>query len=287
MKEDGGPRVSTSTHGSTQRRFSMRLVPRLLLTLLAIVIFTPLLAFPMIIVGLFPKGGGATFRMAVWWCSVVYRAMGLSFSVEGRERVVPGASYIVTPNHQGNADILALITVLPVRFRWVIKKELLRIPLFGWALGKTGAISLDRSDPTKAVRALKGASSKLKDGWSVLIYPEGTRSKNPHLQPFKKGPFMLAVQTGIPILPVVCNGAFHVLPRKTCVFIPGHIKVTIGNSIATEGLGVEDVPELMERTRQEMLKYLEPDYNPFEGKWSRLGYPSAHMSAGCSGNASD
>ena len=247
---------------------------------LVVAILTPILAFPIMLLGLFPGSAGATYRMARCWCSVLYKAMGLTLSIEGAEKITPGASYIITPNHQGNADILALIVTLPLRFRWVIKKELLRIPVFGWALGRTGAIALDRSDPTKAVKALKGASSKLKEGWSVLIYPEGTRSPDPELQRFKKGAFMLAMQTGIPILPVTCNGAFHILPRKTILFIPGHIKVCVGDPISTKGLSVEHVPELMQKTREQILRNLDPDYNPFDEKWSRLSYPRAIAEAG-------
>lgn len=266
METRPDPQVISSADRKTGKRFSVRLLPRLILTSIVIAIATPILATPMIVVGLLPHSGGITYRMASWWCWAVGRAMGLTFSVEGADKIVPGTSYIITPNHQGNADILVLIRTLPVRFRWVIKKQLLSIPLFGWALGCTGAISLDRSNPTKAVNALKGASSKLKGGWSILIYPEGTRSSDPNLQPLKKGAFMLAVQTGIPLLPVTCNGAFHVLPKKTVLFIPGHITVKIGDPISTEGLTVEEVPELMRQTREEILKHLDPDYNPFNEK---------------------
>lgn len=247
---------------------------------IVIAIFTPIMAFPIMLVSLFPRSAGATYCLARCWCSVLYRVMGLTLSIEGAEKITPGASYIITPNHQGNADILALIVTLPLRFRWVIKKELLRIPVFGWALGRTGAIPLDRSDPTKAVKALKGASSKLKGGWSVLIYPEGTRGSDPELQRFKKGAFMLAAQTGIPILPVTCNGVFHILPRKTILFIPGHIKVCVGDPISTDGITVDDVPELMRKTREQILRNLDPDYNPFDEKWSRLTYPGAVAEAG-------
>ena len=190
--------------------------------------------------------------------------MGLTCSIYGADKIVPGTSYIMTPNHQGNADILALVTTLPPRFRWVIKRELLKIPMFGWALGATGAISLNRSDRQQSVRSLRDGVSKLAGGWSVLIYPEGTRTSDGNLQPFKKGAFMMAVQTGIPILPVTCNGAFKVLPKKTIVFHPGHVTLTVGDPIATEGLTEEDVPELMEKTRAAISKNLDPDYNPFQ-----------------------
>jgi 1-acyl-sn-glycerol-3-phosphate acyltransferase len=195
---------------------------------------------------------------------MVSRSMGLTCSVHGADKILPGTSYIITPNHQGNADILALVTTLPPRFRWVIKRELLKIPMFGWALGATGAISLNRSDRQQSVRSLKDGASKLAGGWSVLIYPEGTRTSDGNLQPFKKGAFMMAVQTGIPILPVTCNGAFQVLPKKTIVFRPGHVTLTVGDPIATEGLTETDLPELMEKTRAAISKNFDPDYNPFQ-----------------------
>jgi 1-acyl-sn-glycerol-3-phosphate acyltransferase len=198
------------------------------------------------------------------WARGVAKCMGLSFSAYGVEKITPGTSYIVTPNHQGNADILALVLTLPIRFRWVIKKELLKIPLFGQALGCTGAISLDRSDRLKAVQSLQEGAEKLKGGWSVLIYPEGTRSSDENLQPLKKGAFMMAVQNDIPILPVTCNGAFRVLPKKTIVFRPGHIEVRVGDPIETKGLCEQDVPALMDMTRSEILKNLNTDYDPFE-----------------------
>jgi 1-acyl-sn-glycerol-3-phosphate acyltransferase len=240
----------------------VRILPRLILTALGLVLDTLVFAPPLILLSLFTSGGPA-YRIMRWWAFVLSKLMGLSFSIHGAEKIVPGASYIVTPNHQSNADILALVLVLPVRFRWVIKRSLLRIPLFGWALGGTGAIAIDRSNRQQSVESLRRASEQLKGGWSVLIYPEGTRTSDGQLLPFKKGAFMMAVQTGIPILPVTNNGAFKVLPRNSVWFRPGHITVTIGDPIVTEGLSEKDVPALMDRTRAEISKALDPNYDPF------------------------
>ncbi len=208
-------------------------------------------------------GGRLAFVGVRIWAWMVAKSMGLTFSCQGAEKVAPGTSYIVTPNHQSNSDILALVRMLPLEFRWVVKRELLKIPLFGWALARTGAIALNRADRAQSISSLQRAQSKLQGGWSVLIYPEGTRSPDGNIQEFKKGAFMMAVQTGIPILPVTCNGAFKVLPRDTIALRPGHITVTIGEPIDTTGLTVEGVPQLMEKTRQEMSKHLDPDYDPF------------------------
>ncbi len=244
----------------------VRILPRLILTALGIALDTLVFAPPLILLSLFTSGGPA-YRIERWWAFVVSKLMGLSYSVHGAEKVTPGASYIVTPNHQSNADIVALVLALPLRFRWVIKKSLLRIPLFGWGLARTGAIAIDRSNRRQSIESLRRASEKLRGGWSVLIYPEGTRTPDGNLLPFKKGAFMMAVQTGIPILPVTNNGAFKVLPRNSVWFRPGHITVTIGDPIVTEGLTEEDVPELMERTRVEISKSLDPSYDPFGKKF--------------------
>jgi 1-acyl-sn-glycerol-3-phosphate acyltransferase len=187
----------------------------------------------------------------------------VSASLEGGEKAVPGKSYIVTPNHQSHSDILALLLTLPVRFRWVVKKELLRIPFFGWALAATGAVSIDRSKKQEALKRLNEGQSKLADGWSVLIYPEGTRSPDGNLQPLRKGAFLMAVNTGVPILPVTVNGAHKVIPKKTLNVTPGHVTVTIGDPIETEGLTEDDVQALSDKTRDAILKNFNPDYDPF------------------------
>jgi 1-acyl-sn-glycerol-3-phosphate acyltransferase len=240
----------------------IRLVPRLALAAVVLTVATGIIG-PMVILVSLVTSGGPAYRLERWWAWWVSKSMGLSFSLRGRDKVAPGASYIITPNHQSNADILALVRILPPRFRWVIKKELTKIPVFGWALSGTGAIAIDRSDPKQSVQTLQEATDKLKGSWSVLIYPEGTRTPNGRLLPFKKGAFMMAVQTGIPILPVTSNGAFKVLPKKTVWFRPGHITVTIGDPIVTAGLTEKDVPDLMERTRAAITKNLDPDYDPF------------------------
>jgi 1-acyl-sn-glycerol-3-phosphate acyltransferase len=97
----------------------------------------------------------------------------------------------------------------------------------------------------------------------VLIYPEGTRTRDGHIQQFKKGAFMLAVQTGIPIVPLTCNGAYKVLPRGSLLVRPGHIKVSVSDPIYTEGLSEADVPDLMNKTREAVLARFDPNYDPF------------------------
>lgn len=227
------------------------------------VLMTILLSPLIMIRSMFPSSAYATYRLGRLWNKVVAKFMGVTFSIHGAEKIVPGESYIIAPNHQSFADILALYVSLPVPFRWVIKRELLKIPLFGKALGATGAICLDRSDRERAVKSLKEGIKKLGGGWSLLIYPEGTRTPDGLLHSFKKGAFMMAVQTGISILPITCNGAFKIMPKNSLFFRPGHVTLTVSDPIVTEGFTEQDAPHLMERTWQAINKHLNPDYDPF------------------------
>lgn len=203
------------------------------------------------------------YVIARTWAWLVAKFIGVTASIHDADKAAPGNSYIITPNHQSHVDILALMMTLPTPYRWVVKKELLKIPFFGWALPRMGAVSLNRSNPREALKKLQEGSDKLTGGWSLLIYPEGTRSPDGNLLPFKKGAFVLAVNTGIPILPVTVNGAAKILPKKTLVVRPGHISITIGDPIPTDGFQEEDVPVLLETTRDAVAKHLDPEYDPF------------------------
>jgi 1-acyl-sn-glycerol-3-phosphate acyltransferase len=244
-------------------RFSIGILLRMVLVVITVILLTSVMATLLVLVCLFTSSSVPGYWVMVIWSRGVAASMGLTFSIKGLEKLVPGVSYIVTPNHQGNTDILALVCLLPMKFHWVVKRELLRIPFFGAAVRRTGAIAVDRSDKRQAVKSLQTGSGRLREGWSILIYPEGTRTSDGKLQPFKKGAFMTAVQTGLPILPITCNGAFEVMPKNTLMVRPGHITLTVSDPISTDGLSEDDVPKLMEQTREAISKNLNPDYDPF------------------------
>ncbi len=238
---------------------------RMIITAIGVVVMTPIVTIPTVIWALLLKPGKFNFFLIKVWNRTISRLMGLKVTVSGAENVTPNTSYIITPNHQGIADTLSLVSRLPVRFRMVVKRELYKIPVWGWALWASGAIGIDRSKSAESVERLNREKfRKLKDGWSVLIYPEGSRTPDGLLKDFKKGAFMMAVQTGIPILPVVINGAFKIFPKQSMTFRPGHVLLTICPPILTKGLTEKDVPELMARTRDAILSRLRPDYDPFK-----------------------
>jgi len=158
-------------------------------------------------------------------------------------------------NHRSQFDILAVVVGLSDhQLRWVAKKELTRVPVFGWALKHTGHIIIDRSDSQQAIASLRAARSQMERGISVVLFPEGTRSEaGQALLPLKKGGFMLALETGFPIVPVVVRGSREILPRGSWRAAPGEIEVVVGGPIQVAGVPRD---ELMARVRDFMLAHL-------------------------------
>jgi 1-acyl-sn-glycerol-3-phosphate acyltransferase len=150
-------------------------------------------------------------------------------------------------NHQGNFDIHALSRAIPRTFSWIAKEELFRVPIFGSAMKRAGYIPLDRSDGRKALRSMKLAAERIAAGTSVVIFPEGTRTLDGSLLPFKRGAFLLAVRAGVPIVPFTINGSMERNPRNRLELHPGTINVSFAAPIATAGVAEAD---LMERVRQ-------------------------------------
>jgi 1-acyl-sn-glycerol-3-phosphate acyltransferase len=247
----------------SKARVKLSRLPRVVFMGIVAVLMSVVLAPIMILVSLFVDATMFAYKTGRFWCSAVKFSAGVTSSLHGAEKVVPGVSYIITPNHTSNVDILALVTELPTPYRWVVKNELLKIPFFGWGLASTGCVSINRANGKQAAQSLMESGDKLKGGWSLLIYPEGTRSKDGRLQPFKKGAFRMAVETGTPILPVTVNGADKILPKKSLNLRPGHVTVTLGDPIPVEGLTDKDIPELMQRTREAVAANLDLDYDPF------------------------
>ena len=165
--------------------------------------------------------------------------------------------YVFMSNHRSHFDVLAVVESLAeFQLRWVAKQELARVPFFGWALRQAGHIIIDRSDTAQAVRTLRAAREKMSRGVSVMIFPEGTRATaDQTLLPFKKGGFMLAIEAGFPIVPIVVRGSGKVLPKDSWWVHPGPVEVIVGAPIPVEGRTRE---ELMRETEAFMLAHLAP-----------------------------
>jgi 1-acyl-sn-glycerol-3-phosphate acyltransferase len=162
-------------------------------------------------------------------------------------------------NHQSNFDILSLIAVAPRRIYWIAKKELFDIPVFGSSMRRGGYIPLDRSDGRKALKSMENAAAIIREGKSVVMFPEGTRSRDGHLLPFKRGGFMLAVRAGVPVVPVTINGSGKINPGGLIRLYPGRISLTLHPQVTIPvGLKKGESEEwLMEKVRSVITSGLE------------------------------
>lgn len=157
-------------------------------------------------------------------------------------------------NHQGAFDIFALLAYLPVNFKWVAREEIFRIPILGWAMAAAGYISIDRKGKKKAMESVERAVAKIRDGASVLVFPEGTRSPDGEIHPFKRGGFTLAVKAGVPIIPISIRGSRNVLPRSSLRVRPGRIEIIVGKHVRTDDRSLADRGSLMEEVKRAIEK---------------------------------
>jgi 1-acyl-sn-glycerol-3-phosphate acyltransferase len=166
-----------------------------------------------ILVSLVSRTGDSVHLVARVWGRSILWISGIKVRVHGLEHLDVGRSVIYMSNHQSNFDIPVFLSALPVQFRWLAKAELFKIPIFGRGMRGAGYISLDRSNRKSAMASLAKAAETIRDGSSVLIFPEGTRTEDGGLLPFKNGGFILAVDAGVPIVPMAICGTFAILPK--------------------------------------------------------------------------
>jgi 1-acyl-sn-glycerol-3-phosphate acyltransferase len=157
-------------------------------------------------------------------------------------------------NHQGSYDIFALLGHLPFQFKWLAKKEIFSIPILGWAMKATGYIFIDRQATRETVKAMKNAAEKIHEGMSVVIFPEGSRSPDGSVQPFKKGGFTLAIKSKVPIIPVAIIGSREIIQKGKLSVYPGSISIRIDRPVETKGSTMKDREALMDQLHGIILK---------------------------------
>jgi 1-acyl-sn-glycerol-3-phosphate acyltransferase len=197
---------------------------------MCVTIFLSIIA---LFVSFFDSQGRAVHYLMRLWARIHLRVSGITVVVTGQENVT-SPPYLVMCNHQSALDIYALIVALPIQFKWVAKRELFFIPFVGWVMKRAGYISLDRKRPREAIKAIDDAAQKIRGGMNIIIFPEGTRSQDGTLLPFKKGVFSLALRARVPIAPVGISGSSRLQPKGS--FIPkqkGVIYIRIGKPIET------------------------------------------------------
>ena len=202
-------------------------------------------------------GGTLFIPLARVWAWVILKTCRVRLTVARDPALVPSRPCVYVANHQSLFDIPALTLAMPTSFRVVTKRELLFIPIFGWALWLAGFIFVDRSDRERAIRSLRRAARKVRRGTSIVVFAEGTRSPDGRLLPFKKGGFVLALEAGVAIVPVSIQGGAVVLPKGSLRIRPGTIHVTMDAPIDTTTYSGPTKDELIERVRRAIAAGLE------------------------------
>ncbi len=197
-----------------------------------------------------PFSGEAIVWVARNWIHWIFVTCGVRVEVSGLEHVAATKTAVYVANHQSVLDIGAIVETLPVSWRFVAKRELIWVPFFGWALGLSDQVLIDRSNRRRSVQSLRRAAERIRGGINVIIFPEGTRSPDGTLQPFKSGGFHLALDAQVPVIPVTVSGSRQLTPKRSLQVRSGTIKVVYGAPIPTAGLSARDREVLKRRVAE-------------------------------------
>jgi 1-acyl-sn-glycerol-3-phosphate acyltransferase len=190
----------------------------------------------------------------LFWVRPLFWVMGVRLKREPLPDLDWTRPYLFAMNHQSTLDIPAAVAALPVSIRFVSKQSLSRVPFIGWYMRRTGMIFVDRSNRARAVESLRQAGAQIRAGAHILIFPEGTRSHDGKILPFKKGPFALALAAKVPIVPVAIEASGQVLPADAWTMYPGTIRVKVGQPIPTEGRSEDDREALAREVREAIVR---------------------------------
>jgi len=228
---------------------------------IAIFWYTIFFGVPAILLTLITRNSRPLDFLSRLWCRFIIWTCGIKLDVQGLERLEAGRSYVIVSNHLSNFDIWCTFVAIPLTLRFVAKKELLRIPVFGQALAVSDHIVIDRQNPEAAIATINKAAARSEQGICILFYAEGTRSPDGRVHPFKRGGVTLALHTQLPIVPLSISGTRKFLPKRSVVIRPGgRVKIVIGEPISTEGMSVETRDELTERVREIVVRNFTEDY---------------------------
>ena len=194
----------------------------ILITFLSII-----LGLMAIVAGIFDRTGNLSHRVSRLWCRLLCQLNGVKVEINGLENILSDRPQIFVSNHQGYFDIFALSGYLPVQIRWIAKSSLFKIPFLGWAMMAAGYIPVERDNRKKAYEAFNKTLEKIKEGCSIIIFPEGTRSEDGEIGPFKKGSNLIASRTKSPMVPITIIGSGDIIKKGSARINPGSIQVVI------------------------------------------------------------
>jgi 1-acyl-sn-glycerol-3-phosphate acyltransferase len=256
--EISSPPSVPKTHGQNRVGYVLSYARSLLFTNLLIYFYTGACGTASLLGSVFDAKGRWQHACARAWSWLILKTSGIRVRVEGLERIDPGGTAIYCANHQSAMDIPVLYTSLPVQFRFVAKRSLFNMPFMGWHLRRSGHIPVDRDRPREAIRSLKKAAQEIRAGKSVLLFPEGHRSRNGQLLPFKAGSFYIAILAGVPIVPITVNGTFYVLKPDTYHVRSGQTELFVHPAVSTQGLTLDDVEALSRKVKEAIASRFVP-----------------------------
>jgi 1-acyl-sn-glycerol-3-phosphate acyltransferase len=228
------------------------------------IFIAPLFALSTIFCGLFSiaasffdKSGRYMIGAARVWARSLLLLVRIRVEVDGLERIDPNGAYVFAANHLSYTDTPVVLSYIPVQFRFMAKQGLFQIPFLGTHLIQAGHIPVPREDPRAAVKTLTRAAEMIRDrGISVLIFPEGGRSEDGELQPFKEGAAYIAIKAGVPLAPIALIGTREVLAMGSATFRAGRVRLRIGEPIPVTGLTLRDRHALTEQARAEIVRMI-------------------------------
>ncbi len=197
----------------------------------------------------FDRSGEMQHACARWWCRMVAVTIGARIHVHGVDQVQADRSYVYVANHSSLIDTPALFAYLPYQFKIMAKRSLFYVPFMGWHLWSSGNFPIDRGNARKTAKSLKAVIDGVRDGKSLMVFPEGTRTPDGRLQEFKHGAFKIAVRARVSVVPVAIRGTFELLPKTTLAPRPGRVDVFICAPIDTSECGERDLQRLVEAAR--------------------------------------
>lgn len=208
-------------------------------------------------IALGPLWRGAGRAIGRLWSRQMFAVFGLRVRVHGLDNAERNRNFVFVANHQSHLDIPLLLSILPHRLTFIAKKELFWVPFLGWGMAALGHISIDRSSARKARGSFDRAVQRLRtEGISLVVFPEGTRSTDGAVGAFKRGSFALAIESGLPVVPVAICGTRDALPKKSMLLTPGTVEIRFGAPIDTAGLCAADKESLAEKVRAAVMSLM-------------------------------
>jgi 1-acyl-sn-glycerol-3-phosphate acyltransferase len=213
---------------------------------LVLIVATTVCGIPTIVASLRNRKSDAVMRYMRVWSRMMLSALGSRVDYEGLDNLGVGDPRIYVSNHLSNVDIWALGQVLPLKTRFVAKQELRKVPIIGGAMAASGMIFIDRGNRSRAIKSLRVAADRIRSGRPVVLFAEGTRSRDGKLHPFKKGPFHLALVAGVPVVPVAISGSWGILKPRSLEVTPGIVRVRFLDPVDVAPWQPDDVRGLTE-----------------------------------------